>query len=615
MLVLIRRLLLNAFALVFIFPANAGAQTVPLAFEKINEFMGTQPSEQLGSKVACHRQTQILVGAPGADSDDGSVRIYDPISGSVVQTLAPLSMGLGDRFGTDVANLSDLNADGIDDILIGAPGVGSGQGYIYSSSNSFSGAIASIFGSDPNGRLGEVVADYGMLTFNAVPDRAVIIGLPGFMTGDGALGFYTSVGSEIRTITGIAGESLGSSAAVIMDFDGDGFPEVLTGTPQREDGLMNGVGGIALISPEQGTILSRAIGDVPDVNLGVSVALLGDLDGDGVPEVAAGATASDSPGPGYVRVYSGANLNVMPAILCNISAVSDSGASFGHAIADLGDINDDGISEFAIGDPSASAGPSGGPLVSQAGKVFIYTYDRANGNCNFLQSLQNATVPISGTGFGISLASTGCDFDQDGTRDLVIGTFDDTNSTDSGSVTAWRGIPLPTPTPTATPTATPVLPTSSTMSFSISERGRFNLEVQYNQVPSTSCSETLHARVAVGSSLLPVTVVYTDFVSTDVSQRTAAGLPRICRVDGARPIVHMVVETDCGGGTTPFFSNVFSRFMNCGVDNEGARIRDWLDIIRGSFAPSAAAKRKVKRKKQRLRSMFLRNAARVQCRR
>ena len=120
-----------------------------------------------------------------------------------------------------------------------------------------------------------------------------------------------------------------------------------------------------------------------------------DVDGDGIPDVAAGASAS-------VAVWlGGLGFGAMPVMLANPDAP---GAKFGYVVAAAGDLDGDGYGELAVGECG-----SGG------GKVHVY-FGAPGGALGRVQAL---SAPDNLTGFGCRLTAAG-DLDGDGYGDLVI---------------------------------------------------------------------------------------------------------------------------------------------------------------------------------------------------
>jgi len=138
-----------------------------------------------------------------------------------------------------------------------------------------------------------------------------------------------------------------------------------------------------------------------------------DVDGDGVPDVAAGVSSGVAVWPGGAAGLPGA-----PTMLPNPDAP---GAKFGYVIAAAGDLDGDGYGELAVGE----CGSSGG-------NVHIY-YGGPGG----LGRTQALSAPDGATGFGCRLAAAG-DLDGDGYADLAIAR---TGEDFGGGLYIYRGGP------------------------------------------------------------------------------------------------------------------------------------------------------------------------------
>ena len=171
---------------------------------------------------------------------------------------------------------------------------------------------------------------------------------------------------------------------------------------------------------------------------GHAVAALGDLDGDGVTDLAVGADKDDTGGynRGAVHVlFMNANGTVKAsqkiAHTMGGGPTLANGDRFGSSIASLGDLDGDGIADLAVG---AAGDDTGG---SYRGAVHVL-FMNANGTVKSSQKIASGTPgapPLAnGDAFGSRVASLG-DLDGDGVTDLAVGAFfDDTGGADRGAV-------------------------------------------------------------------------------------------------------------------------------------------------------------------------------------
>jgi hypothetical protein len=165
--------------------------------------------------------------------------------------------------------------------------------------------------------------------------------------------------------TGPAADALGAAVAGLPDLDGDDRPELLVGSPQNGAGAPSGPGRAALFFSRAPPI------DTPDREwsgvatgdlLGIAVASVGDVNGDGVPDLAAGAQRADHDTNG------GAVLLVWdiddPAGRAWLAGRNDR-QTFGAALAPAGDIDADGYDDFVVGAPNDDAAGAG------AGRAYL----------------------------------------------------------------------------------------------------------------------------------------------------------------------------------------------------------------------------------------------------
>ncbi len=153
-----------------------------------------------------------------------------------------------------------------------------------------------------------------------------------------------------------------------------------------------------------------------------AVSDVGDVDGDGYPDVMVGASAEVSGGSGYVQVFSGKCGNVIFTLPSIPSAVQ---AAFGWSVSGVGDVNADGYPDMLVGAPIT-------PTFFGMGQAELFSGMNGASLKKFLGPGQ------TGDRFGFSVSGAG-DVNNDGVPDMMVGSpqYDNGFIVDAGLVDVY----------------------------------------------------------------------------------------------------------------------------------------------------------------------------------
>src|SRR5262249_31767246 len=141
-----------------------------------------------------------------------------------------------------------------------------------------------------------------------------------------------------------ANDQFGWIARNIGDVDGDGVPDVVTSAPSRN----KDAGRVYVYSTKSGRLLWKVDGAARG-ELGRGGEGAGDTNGAGIPDVIAGA-----PGRGAAYIYSGSDGHVLQTF-----SAEHKSDLFGRHVAGVGDIDGDGFSDVIVGAPGNAASGNG----------------------------------------------------------------------------------------------------------------------------------------------------------------------------------------------------------------------------------------------------------------
>ena len=403
----------------------------------------------------------IAIGAREGGSGGIVYLVAGPVSGTVDLGTADhelLAEHSADRFGRSLTP-ADTDGDGYADLLVVAThedsgGTNAGAAYLFRgplTSMQAADADAKILAEDGSDHMGDVdAADFdgdGADDFliaaqynNAGGTKAgAVYIVSGTLTGNLDLSSASTkfVGEE-------AGDEAGSSLRAAGDTDGDGNEDILVGARFNDNGASNAGSTYLLLGPQTGTVdlsssdtILQAKDSSDYVGGDVSIAGLGDLDGDGYDDIGVGAGSDDDNGTdaGAVYIYFGPLSSGAHSVLIADHKIlgESTGDGAGRSVEPLGDVDGDSSPDLLIASIYEDTG------ASNAGAVYLVL-----GPVTGVTDLSDAKAKFTGTSDGDylghhSLAVTE-DVNQDGFADWLIGSpRNDDVAVNAGSVYLFLG--------------------------------------------------------------------------------------------------------------------------------------------------------------------------------
>ena len=374
---------------------TAGAADARLLGENTNDLAGAAVSG--AGDVDADGFDDIIIGARRADPNiqDGGVAyiVHGPVSGDLDLANAGARL-IGERAydyaGSRVSDAGDVNGDGFDDVLVGS------------------------FGEDTGGNM-------------ASASNLVL----GPMSGDIDL-----ADAEAKFIGEAAKDHAMYGLSDAGDVNDDGFDDILIGAKGNDQGGNWAGAAYIVLGPVSGDLDlafadAKMVGENNEDRAGIRVSGLEDTDGDGFADVLVGAhfndTAAQNAGVGYIvngPIRGSFSLGAADAILIG----EDLGDYVGLRSSGGGDVNGDGLSDAFIGGFETDA-----VVIQQQASTGYLVHGYMVGDID-LATADAKLMGVFATGLrGLDVSDAG-DVNNDGFDDLLVGSkFEDTSGNNAGA--------------------------------------------------------------------------------------------------------------------------------------------------------------------------------------
>ncbi|MDQ1260903.1 MAG: hypothetical protein QG575_84 [Euryarchaeota archaeon] len=350
----------------------------------------------------------IIVGAPretvGANTQQGRVCVSDGATGALIRTLDTSNPQSSANFGCSVGS-GDVNGDGKDDIIAGAPretvGANLYQGRVYVSDGATGAPIHTLTLPDPESyaHFGDSV---GSGDVNGDGKDDIIVGADfknvGANADQGQVYVFNGVtGALIWTLDTSNPQSLAffGSSVGSGDVNGDGKDDIIVGALEETVGANLYQGRVYVFDGATGAPIHTLIPPNPDsyAYFGCSVGS-GDVNNDGKDDIIVGAFCEDvgaNTQQGRAYVFNG----VTGALIWTLDTSNPQSLAFFGSSVGSGDVNGDGKDDIIVGAPDEKVG-------ANTGQGRAYIFDGLTGACIRTLTTPN---PRSEAGFGGSVSS------------------------------------------------------------------------------------------------------------------------------------------------------------------------------------------------------------------
>ncbi len=309
----------------------------------------------------------LVVGAPDVEIYNGRAYVFSGSATGVsttADTTIPPAETMG-NFGAVTVGAGDVNGDGYGDVMVGAPNtdVSRGSAFLYLGSRDGLRTVPALILHGPDGRgtaFGSALAPIGDVNADGYAD--VVVGANGAMSGAGRAYIYLGSRSGLGNTPAVildspagSGSQFASFVSGAGDVNGDGYTDLAIGATGTTDGNAYVFLGGASVST-----MAHVSLDGPDGALGGfgwSVAAAGDLNHDGFDDIALSAVCAPwtqdndggyphcGAGRGYVFYGASNAIAMTPSV--SIEGPEGMEGAFGWSMSGVGDVDGDGIVDMA----------------------------------------------------------------------------------------------------------------------------------------------------------------------------------------------------------------------------------------------------------------------------
>lgn len=301
----------------------------------------------------------VLILSDGAANGLGRIDILDAetvntalgtlmVSAAVASITGESDSGFGER----MLSTADLIGDQTADLVVSAPswvdGDGRSVGKVYlfegpiRGENFAQAASAKIFGSAAGDQFGSSLA---------VVDSKIWVGAQGSDLGAvnaGTVVVHSTEGQPMHQIVATEPSMrFGASMSRAEDLNGDGITDLAVGAFGANNGKGSTLiywtaGGLTAFAPSDADVIWNGV--LPEEGSGTEVAVVGDLTGDGLQNLAITA-----PNSSRVYVVSAAEQSIALLDTAQVTLIGDADSALGSSVAEMGDFNGDGQSDLVVG--------------------------------------------------------------------------------------------------------------------------------------------------------------------------------------------------------------------------------------------------------------------------